>query len=95
MDYLTPSGSVAFAPGVTEATIAVTVCDDADVEGNETLLVSLLDVTGRRTTATGTIDFSDWPPAPAPGWRASEKSRTRDIPLPLTRSRGFQGFAMR
>ena len=59
VDYLTPAGSVDFAPGVTDATITVTVCDDATVEGNETFLVSLLDVTGRRTTATGTIDFSD------------------------------------
>ena len=59
VDYLTPLGSVDFAPGATEATIAVTVCDDATVEGNETFLVSLLDVTGRRTTATGTIAFSD------------------------------------
>ena len=59
VDYLTPSGSVSFAPGITDATIAVTVCDDATVEGNETFLVTLLDVTGRRTTATGTIAFSD------------------------------------
>ena len=59
VDYLTPSGSVDFAPGATEATITVTVCDDATVEGNETFLVTLLDVTGRRTTATGTIAFSD------------------------------------
>lgn len=59
VDYLIPSGSVTFAPGATDATISVTVCDDATIEGAETLVVELLDVTGRRTTATGTIASSD------------------------------------
>ena len=59
VDYLTPTGSLAFPAGVTEATISVTICDDAVAEGAETFLVELLNVTGRRTTATGTITSSD------------------------------------
>jgi len=59
VDYITPSGEMVFGAGVTEATIEVTVCDDAAVEGGETFTVSLDGVTGRRTTATGTITDND------------------------------------
>ena len=59
VDYLVPATpSVDLAPGDTQATITVDVCADTDVEGNETFFISLLDVNGRRTGATGTITYS-------------------------------------
>ena len=61
-DYTAASGTVTFAPGETEQTIAVTVLDDAHDEGEETVTLRLSDATGATLTdaeAVGTIVNSD------------------------------------
>ena len=58
-DYITPSGSVTLQAADTTATISITLCDDNDVEGKETLLIELTGVPGRKLTGTGTITSDD------------------------------------
>ncbi len=60
VDYLTPSGlSVTLQPDDKTATISITLCDDDEVEGRETLLVELTGVPGRKLTGVGTIVSDD------------------------------------
>ena len=63
VDFVWPSGSasgtVTMPAAGTEAAISVEVCNDDDPEGREILLVELTGVTGRRTTAVGTIVDDD------------------------------------
>ena len=59
VDYITPSGSVTLQAADTTATITVTLCDDDDVEGRETLLIELTGVPGRKLTGVGTITSDD------------------------------------
>ena len=63
-DYTAGSGTLSFAVGETAKTVAVTVLDDAVDEGEETLTVTLSNVSGgtawlRDATATGTIENDD------------------------------------
>ena len=61
-DYAARSGTLAFAPGETEKTVAVAVLDDAHDEGEETLALTLSNASGARIedgAATGTIENSD------------------------------------
>lgn len=59
VDYLTPSGSVTLQALDTTATIRITLCDDDDVEGRETLIIELTGVPGRKLTGVGTITSDD------------------------------------
>ena len=61
-DYTRTSGTLSFAPGETEKTVAVPVLDDAIDEGEETFTLRLSDASGGRIAdgvATGTIVNSD------------------------------------
>ena len=59
VDYIEPSGSVTLQATDTTATISITLCDDVDIEGRETLLVELTGVPGRKLTGVGTITSDD------------------------------------
>ena len=64
-DYTRRSGTLSFAAGETEKTVAVPVLDDAIDEGEETFTLRLSDATGAVIadgTATGTIENSDHMP---------------------------------
>ena len=61
-DYISASGTLVFEAGVTSQTIEVTVLDDADDEGTETLTLTLSNPRGARIedgTAIGTIENTD------------------------------------
>ena len=61
-DYTAASGTLAFAVGETEKTVAVAVLDDAHDEGKETFVLKLSNATGARIAgakATGTIRNAD------------------------------------
>ena len=61
-DYTRTSGTLSFAAGETEKTVAVPVLDDAIDEGEETFTLRLVNASGARIadgTATGTIENSD------------------------------------
>jgi len=65
IDYTTLSGSVTINAGDTSATIPVPVIDDTDIEGDETVIVTLTSVTsasatlGAPVSATNTITDND------------------------------------
>ena len=59
VDYVTPSGVVIMAAADTEVEISVEICNDTDIEGSESLQLELTNLTGRKTTATGTIVDDD------------------------------------
>ena len=65
-DYQYLSGEAVFAPGQTNATIAVTPVDDSDYEGNETVTLTLLPdfrySIGSSSNASLTIADNDKPP---------------------------------
>ena len=70
-DYVAADGRLTFAPGQTEATIAVAVFNDALDEGDETVAVALSDPTNATIadgTATGTIADDD--PSVEKAWLA-------------------------
>ena len=70
-DYAAAEGRLTFAPGQTEATLAVTVFNDALDEGDETLTVALSNPTNATiatSTATGTITDDD--PSVEKAWLA-------------------------
>ncbi|MCY4670172.1 MAG: hypothetical protein OXC29_19570, partial [Rhodococcus sp.] len=70
-DYIATDGRLTFAPGQTEATIAVVVFNDALDEGDETLAVALSNPTNATIaddTATGTITDDD--PSVEKAWLA-------------------------
>ena len=70
-DYAATEGRLTFAPGQTEATLAVTVFNDALDEGDETLTVALSNPTNATiatSTATGTITDDD--PSVEKAWLA-------------------------
>lgn len=60
-DYLPASGTLTFAPGVREQTFNVTLLDDANWEGGETILLSLSDATVATIggVITARIDIGD------------------------------------
>jgi hypothetical protein len=67
VDYVTPSGTLNWADGDgTSKTFTVTICNDNTFEGNETVNLSLSNVTGAtlgsQTTATLTINEDDAQP---------------------------------
>ena len=67
-DYTAASGTLTFAPGETEQSVRVTVLDDRDAEGTETLTLALSNASGASiwdAGATGTIR-DDEPPAADP-----------------------------
>ena len=63
VDYITPSGtpsgSVTLQPSDTQANITLTLCNDEEAEGSESLLIELAGVPGRKLTGTGTIVDND------------------------------------
>ncbi len=64
-DYLADAGTLTFAPGETEKTVAVAVLDDAHDEGEETFLFTLSNASGAvlaDAEAVGTIVNSDHMP---------------------------------
>lgn len=68
VDYVSASGTLTFAAGVTSQTFNVTICNDATVEPNETFNYTLSGATGGATigspsTAVQTIVDDDVPPA--------------------------------
>ena len=65
-DYVAAEGSLTFAPGQTEATIAVVVFNDALDEGDETFTIALSNPAN--ATATGTITDDD--PSVEKAWLA-------------------------
>lgn len=65
-DYVTTSGTLLFAPGVTTQNVVVPILGDTLVEGNETFAVTLTSPTNATlgtSTATGTIVDDDALPA--------------------------------
>ncbi len=61
-DYVAGSGTLTFAPGITEQTVSVTINGDTKVEPNETVLVNLSNATVAtiaNAQATGTIQNDD------------------------------------
>ncbi len=63
-DYAATSGTLSFAPGITSRTFAVPIVKDAFVEGDETVLLKLLNPTGgpalgQQQTAVLTIQDDD------------------------------------
>src|SRR5439155_11299247 len=67
VDYTLTSGTLTFAPGVTNQNIAIAIVDDALDEPNETIVVTLSSLTnaslGATTTHTYTITDNDNPPS--------------------------------
>jgi len=63
VDYLTSSGTLTISSSTTSNTVVVTVCGDTDFEPNETLTLTLSNVSANATlgtaTATGTIANDD------------------------------------
>jgi len=67
VDYTAVSGTVTFAPGVTQRTILVPTLDDSDVEENETFVVNLSSASGgiiQDSQGLGTIQDDDAPTEP-------------------------------
>ncbi|HVG29618.1 MAG TPA: FG-GAP-like repeat-containing protein, partial [Pyrinomonadaceae bacterium] len=68
-DYATTVSTLTFAPGVTQLTVSVPVIDDAHVEGNETLQLSLFNgqgaIIGSPANATILIQDNDTAATPA------------------------------
>src|SRR5205823_2298247 len=60
-DYVSASGTLTFAPGVTSQTVQVTIIGDTLREGNETFTVVLSNPTGGAVigTGTGTVTIVD------------------------------------
>lgn len=69
-DYISTSGGLTFAPGETSKTFSILLIDDAYLEGDETLTVSLGNpagaVLGSQPTATVTITDNDSSTGPNP-----------------------------
>jgi hypothetical protein len=68
VDYVTTSGTLTFANGVTSQTFPITICNDTDVEPSETVNLALSNATGGATigaqsTAVLTITDDDMAPA--------------------------------
>jgi len=67
-DYIGSQGRLSFSPGTTTATINITIVNDTAIEGNESIVLTLIspvNVTiGSRGSATITITDDDAPPAP-------------------------------
>ena len=64
-DFSEGSGTLTFAPGVTEQTFTVATIEDMTDEDHETFTVTLSNATSAAisgATATGTIENDDWPP---------------------------------
>ena len=66
-DYTAATGTLTFAPGALTKTVSVAVLDDSHDEGEETLTLSLSNVSGNNAwlkdaTATGTIENTDLMP---------------------------------
>ena len=64
-DFSAGSGTLTFAPGVTEQTFTVATIEDMTDEGDETFTVTLSNATNAAISgaaATGTIENDDWPP---------------------------------
>ncbi len=64
-DFTAGSGTLTFAPGVTEQTFTVATIEDMTDEDHETFTVTLSNATSATisgATATGTIENDDWPP---------------------------------
>ena len=66
-DYTAATGTLTFAPGALTKTVSVAVLDDSHDEGEETLTLSLSNVSGNNAwlkdaTATGTIENTDHMP---------------------------------
>ena len=64
-DFTAGSGTLTFAPGVTEQTFTVATIEDMTDEDHETFTVTLSNATSAAisgATATGTIENDDWPP---------------------------------
>ena len=64
-DFSAGSGTLTFAPGVTEQTFTVATIEDMTDEDHETFTVTLSNATSAAisgATATGTIENDDWPP---------------------------------
>ena len=64
-DFPAGSGTLTFAPGVTEQTFTVATTEDMTVENHETLTVTLSNAANAvisGVAATGTIENDDWPP---------------------------------
>ena len=61
IDYTMPGGRIAFQPGETTKTIAVTITDDAASEANETFTVTLTSASAARlgTTTAQTYTIID------------------------------------
>ncbi|HUW83251.1 MAG TPA: Calx-beta domain-containing protein, partial [Phycisphaerae bacterium] len=68
LDYDLAGGQVVFEPGQTSKTIDITIVDDGDVEGNETIEVTLSNPSnaslGANTVHTYTINDNDGAPTP-------------------------------
>ncbi len=79
-DYVAQSGTLTFAPGVTQQNILVAVTGDATVEGNETFTVILSDPSEGASildgSATGTIINDDFAPA-SPVDRGDQRRASR------------------
>jgi aryl-phospho-beta-D-glucosidase BglC (GH1 family) len=76
-DYTAASGSLTFAPRVTERTVTVTILGDTAYESDETFLLNLSNASGAtigRTQATGVIRNDDAQPAPLPTLSISDVS---------------------
>ena len=72
IDYISSSGELTFAEGMTNKTISVLLLNDDDVESNEQFRVALSDpgngatITPGQGAATITLTSEDQPPPPPP-----------------------------
>lgn len=93
-DYLFPSNTVRFAPGVTSANISLTLVDDSAVESAETVILTLSNLMGAslgtNSTHTVSIQNNDVPP-PMPTMQftmasqsVQENAGTRNITINLS-----------
>ncbi len=76
-DYTATSGTLSFAPGVTEKTVSVTILGDTTFEPDEAFVLNLTSPSGAtvgRAQATGTIRNDDAQPAPLPTLSVSDIS---------------------
>jgi chitinase len=92
-DYVTRTGTLTFAPGITAQSIAITVNGDTAAEGDETLLVNLTNVVNADlgdAQGIGTLINDDAVPSPSLGVSATTVSPGAPIVVTVSNGPGGQ-----